>query len=342
MTRVESLRRRNLVLAGIAVLLAVFLFVRPSATSVVRPEAYPRLFPAFQVGDARAIVLERLPAKGETEPPEGPSTLKIVREGDAAWVVASAQGYPASLDKVTRFLEDIVAAKRKGVVTVRVDTFDEYAGYDGWIDVKVLGVGDQPLASFQVGKSPVWGEGYVRIDEQGRPAVLTALNLGAEKARVALDSWVEPRLFPDLTLPDVTRLDVVQRDEKTTLSFRREEEKTGEGEEAGTKTVWKMVAPREEVADAGKVEDLIRSLSGVRLRDVVGGRGMRPRRRTSRPHPPIGWWPSGSRRRRERIPRSSCWRWAPPSRPRRRGRNRRRGPSAGRGSRGSSRSPRTR
>lgn len=270
MTKVESLKRRNYVFGGVAVLLALGIVLRSSETSVIRPEAQPSLFPDVKTEDVRSILIQHVPKAGE-EPSSsrrGPEEIRIVREGDLAWVIPTSFGYPADPDKVNRFLEDLQGARRKAFLTSREETFDKYAGDDGWTHVEIQGAGGAPLATFDLGRSPSWPECYVRIEEGDEPVVVRAWNLTPDKARLSLDAWAEVRLWSGLSLADVERIEVFQREEKGTLSFVREEQ-VAENEDEVSKIVWKMVAPKTEVAVTPTVEGLIRSFTGMRLEDVV-------------------------------------------------------------------------
>ena len=268
MTQIESLRRRNLVFGLVAVLLLVYLVFRPSETSAVTKDAWPALFPELKAEEVRTVILER----GEGADKQ---TLRIQREGEAGWALASSYGYPASPEKVNRFLEDLRGSRRKKFITERADTFGEYVGAEGWLHVEVRGEGGAPLADFQLGKSAGWPDSFARVQEAGKSVVVRAYNLSASDVKLSPESWTEVRLWAGLTMPDVERIDVHQRDEKSVLSFVREERplEREEGEPADaeprTEKVWKLVAPRQGDPEKYKVEGLVRSFSGMRFEAIA-------------------------------------------------------------------------
>ena len=268
MTQIESLQRRNLVFGLLAILLFAYIVFRPSETSAVTSEAWPALFPEVKAADVRTVLLER--TQGDEQ-----ETLRIQREGEAGWALASAHGYPASPDKVNRFLESLQGSRRKKFVTERAETFADYAGTDGWLHVTVLGEGGKSLADFHLGKSAGWPDSFVRLAEEGKPVVVRAYNLSATDVKLSTESWTEARLWPGLTMPDVARVDVHQRDEKAILSFLREERPVAprDGEPADaqpqTEQVWKMAAPKQAEPEKNEVEDLVRTFSGMRFASIA-------------------------------------------------------------------------
>jgi len=272
MTQIESLKRRNVVLGVLAVALFLFWILRPAETSAVTSEALPALFPDLEAEVVRTVLLDRSQGEGADAQVE---TIRIQRAGEAGWALASSHGYPASPEKVNRFLEDLQGTKRKKFITERAETFGEYASPEGWIHVEVQGEGGTPLADFHLGKSAGWPDSFVRVQEEGKEVVVRAYNLSATDVRLTPDAWTEPRLWPGLTLPDVERIDVHQRDEKSVLSFLREERaiEPAEGEpvegEPKTERVWKMVAPKQADPDKFKIEGLIRTFSGMRFASVA-------------------------------------------------------------------------
>jgi len=275
MTKVESLRRRNLILGVVAVALLAFVVLRPSETSAVATEAYPALFPDLEVAQARTVVLRRVPKTGAEAAPE---EMRLQRADETSWVLATSFGYPASTEKVQRFLEDLQGARRKKVVTERAETFDEYAATDGWVHVEVTGAAGKVLASADLGKSAGWPDGFVRMDQDEKPVVVRAYNLSATDARLAADAWTEAALWPGLTLPDVQMIDVHQRREKQVLSFVRQErpvekpegEEAAGGAEPATESVWVMRAPKQADPEIFRVEGLVRTFTGMRFSKIVG------------------------------------------------------------------------
>ena len=279
MTKIQELARRNVVFGVVAALLLVYLVLRPDTTSAVGTEDLPKLFPALELEGVRQIELSRAGEGGALQP--GGESLRLVREDDDAWVVASKGGYPAEASKVTAFLEDLLGARRKKIVTEREEAFGEYAGVNGWTEVTVLDAMSKPVASFAVGKTARWPDSYVKLDVDGKPRVIRAHNLRADRARLTVADWSEARLWPGLAVDDVTQVDVLQRDEKQTLSFKRvpasetaEEEKATEGEGAAPSApeapdAWRMVVPKSEVAERAKVENLVRAFTGMRMADLI-------------------------------------------------------------------------
>ena len=275
MTKVDRLKRRNLILGGLSVALVLFLVFRPAETSAVKKEALPALFPALKLEDVRQIQIKRASSAGTAalQATANPDDVVISRDGESGWTLASSNGYPASREKVVAFLESLMGAKRKGLVTTREETFKDYANDDGWIVVDVQGVGGKSLAAFSLGKSARWSEPYVKVEEGGAEVVVNAWNLASDKVRLTLDAWAEVALWPGLTLPDVREITVFQREEKGTLSFVREERTVPpaeEGQEPTKESGWAMRAPEAKDAEKYKVDNLARAFTGMRIQGVAG------------------------------------------------------------------------
>ncbi len=300
MTKVQELARRNAILGGVAVVLVLYLVFRPSTTSAVSTEQLPALLPNLTLDAVREVTLSREASKAvEGQEPANDEasgtalaganqeSIQLVQRKEGEWVIPSKGDYPADKTKVEAFLQDLVGAKIKKVVTERSGTFSEYAGTDGWTKVVIAG-SDKPLATFWIGKSAEWPDSYVKRKVGGKEQVIRAYNLRSNRARIGVTDWVEARLWPGLTMDDVQRIDLFQKDEKKTLSFERapEEEKPsetepkeGEGEEGRTKApdtpqkpaeiAWTMLAPQSGDAKKTAVENVIRSFTGMRLKDVL-------------------------------------------------------------------------
>jgi hypothetical protein len=285
MTRIQNLQRRDLVLLGICVVLVAILILRPSPTSAVSTESLPALFPKFDKTKARAIVLHRIPPpKSDKEKPVsgGLSDMRLERQGEDKWVVKTAFDYPANPLKVQSLLEALEGAKVKSVATTRKDTFENYAPREGWLQVKVLGAGESELVSFRLGKTATWPDSYALLGKGDGDEVVRAYNLTSDKARMTVDAWAEARLWPSVDLPNVKKIDVFQRDEKKTISLVREEAsaKKDEGKDAGhektdkdkaPETTWRMTSPSDEKAETLAVENLVRSFTGMRFKDILSG-----------------------------------------------------------------------
>lgn len=268
MTQIDSLKRRNLVLGLIAVLLLAYGIFRPSATSAVTSESLPRLFPDLKLADARTVLIEREGADADAP------AVRIQRAGETGWVLTSSHGYPASVDKVNKLLEDLQGTRRKKFITERAETFGEYAEPDGWMHVKVLGEGGATLADLHVGKSAGWPDSFVRVQEGGKAAVVRAHNLSGSELRLTPESWSVARLWPGLTLPDVGRVVVYQDGADADLIFEREVRPVapveGEPEEsASTESVWVMRTPQTVDPEKFKVEGLVRTFNGMRFAKIA-------------------------------------------------------------------------
>jgi hypothetical protein len=292
MHKLQSLRRRTVVLGVLAAGLLALVILRPAETSSVRKEDLPRLLAKFhdQVTSATSVEITRTPPpKDATQPetaavPPAGKSVTLERKETGAWVLASAFDHPTRNGAVDRLLDALGNAKRQQQVTQREETFDKYEDPTGWIRVVVKDSGGKTLADVSIGKYGNYPEVYVLTDDGGTKRIVRAVDLDRQVASVENEDWIEPNLWPMLSQDSIARIDVEQKKDKRTLSFvktspeeapKKEGEKPGEkqGEKPGEKPaqMWKMVSPKEGEARKDDVDDLVRSFTGLRVTDVVAG-----------------------------------------------------------------------
>ena len=266
MDRATSLVRRILAfLAASCVLLAVVV-LRPSLSASVRSNGeFPAAFPEFEPAKARSIDIERTVKKDGKTTQE---SIRLVSGGAEVWSLESSHGYPAKRDRVKSFLETIRGTRTKSEPTRNPTKFAQFAGEDGYTEVRVKGVGGATLVSFGIGKSGaegVWSDVYLRIDapaSSGRVAV--ARGFDSSGSRTEASAWVDTRIFPLLSAPQVAEIDLVQPAKSRTITLVR-----GTKGEKEADDPWEMKSPQTGKAVATNVMGLVRAFVGLNLGDVV-------------------------------------------------------------------------
>ena len=271
MTRLKSLERRTMIFAGLLVVLTLVLFLQPSRTTTVASTDLPLVFPDFPKAEARRIELSKPLAE------DGAKKLTLDLKQGGNWVLASNSNYPATAGRAERLLDAIASARRRSVVTRRQDTFEKYAGTDGWTEVSVQDGRGRPLAEFGIGRYERYPDIFLRVQMDGEPRIIKAVHLTTDLARIDSSSWIETRMWPELTASNVIRVDLEQvQDDRTIVLARRGESpadveldvpEKGEGED----DIWWMTKPEEADAKKLEVEDLTRSFTGMLIEDVVAG-----------------------------------------------------------------------
>lgn len=268
----RTLTRRNLILGGIAVVLAIILMVRDDGTTSVDRSALPLAFPGFNAESVRRVELR--------QPGAGDAAAKSIRleltSGGGAWTLASHHDYPTQAG-ASRLLDAIAGARLRGEITKRKETFAKYADDSGWIDVTLTDLQGAETLSFGIGRY-AYPETFLRLGSGDDQRVVKVLNLSPGAARVDAGSWIETRIWPGLTASDAIRIDVEQREDKRVLSFIKRGQEAADVEtespaliESQPDKIWWMATP--DVGDAKKlaVEDLVRAFTGVLIEDVVAG-----------------------------------------------------------------------
>ena len=226
MDRPKSLLRRCYVLGAFSVAaLAVMLLRSTRDVESLAADKMPATFPAFDVATVRALEIERTVQRDGKPAKE---SVRLERTGVATWSVASADGYPADAKKVEDFLKSLAGVRTRSTPTTNAAKFGEYAGADGYTDVRVFTDAEEPFLSFGLGSSNaegMWSASFLRVDDPraagskaggamavgpeapaapGRVVVATGLDSWPNRTDVV--TWVEPRLFAGLTESDVTKV----------------------------------------------------------------------------------------------------------------------------------------
>ncbi len=272
-SKLRTLERRNMVLVGLIVLFTLVLFLRPDATQAIRESNYPLLFPKFKKEDARRITLSRVEVTGKTT-----GRVELATRETGEWVVVTSAGYPVRPGVQERLLDGIASVRSKGTVTIRKETFDGYAGPTGWTEVEVFGASNAPMARFAIGKYADYPELFVRMGEGDDAKIVKSYKLTADMASPEASAWIDQNLWAGLLTENVIRIDVKQRDHKRTISIAKRGESPADVEldvpekdaENPDKIYW-MVAPEEGDTKTPVVEDLIRTFTGARIKDVISG-----------------------------------------------------------------------
>jgi hypothetical protein len=217
MDRSHRLLRRIFVFGALGLAFLAALVLRPSRDAESLPEArLAATFPPIDVAKVRALEVER-PAQGADKPA---SSVRLLRLDATKWQVESKGGYPADAKKVEDYLRSLASVRTKSTPTTNPEKFKNFAGPDGWTEVRVYEEAETPSISFGVGKSGAegsWSSLYLRIDDVGK-AGLPSSPLGAPGAtppptpgrivvasgydaygdRTELSNWVDARLWPGL------------------------------------------------------------------------------------------------------------------------------------------------
>ncbi len=272
-SKLQALERRNIVLGALAVVMILVLILQPSETSPIREGNYPLVFPKFKKEDARRITIAKVVIAGAQT-----SRVELSTRATGEWVVVSSASYPVRPGVHERLLDGIASVRRKGVVTQRSETFDDYAGPDGWTEVEVLGANNASLAKFAIGKYADYPELFVRVGEGEDGRILKTYKLTADMAAADASAWIDQNLWGGLLTENVIRIDVLQRDHQRTISIAKRGESPADVEldvpekdkEHPEKIYW-MVGPDEGDTKTAVVEDLIRTFTGARIKDVIAG-----------------------------------------------------------------------
>ncbi len=283
-SRLRTLTRRNLILLGCVVVLGVILAVRPDVTASIDRDDLPEVFPGFASDQVRRIDLSR-------QGPDGPEALRLeLAAGGNAWELASHFRYPTQAG-AQRLLDAIAAARSRGDVTRREETFDRYAGENGWTEVKLTDVQGRESLAFAIGKY-AYPETFLRVGSGPDARVVKALNITPGVARTEARAWVETRLWPELSSSNAVRIDVEQRPDQRTISLVKVDAKDAkkDGAKDGSKGAaaggWRMESPTPGEGKTIAVEDLLRQFTGILLEDIVAGDATGDVRKTFGLHEP--------------------------------------------------------
>ena len=272
MSKLKTLKRRNAVLGGLAVLLLIFVILQAPGSGATTTDELPLLFPDFKADLARRIEIVE-PAANQGQPPQ---RLVLARLGGGRWVAENRSGYPIKPSGEQRLLDNLEIMRKRKLVTTREETFAKYAPSKGWRQVTVYGASNKKLASFSLGKSAQpYPEVFALVEADGKPSVLQTLNVTSDMASPDIANWVDARLWPDLLSDQMIRVDLEQPEDKSRIVIAKRGESPADVEvgvpeldEEG-KLRWWMVEPKEGDADTDRTENLARTFTGLRLEDVV-------------------------------------------------------------------------
>ena len=287
MERTARLVRRNLLLAGLACAFLAVVLLRPTQSAAVKTDTdYPLAFPGFDPAKVRAVELDRTTKRDGKDVAEH---LRLAGSGDA-WTIATAHDYPAMTSRVRTFLDKMRDARVRREPTQNPERFAQYAGADGFTEVRVLGEADAPLATYGIGTTNAdndWEQVFLRIGPPaaaagappaggpatpGSPAapktsarIVVASGFDTSAARADVASWAEQRIWPALSRAEVVELSVEQPSKTRTITLVRGKKAEGEADDP-----WTMTSPEAGKTDASAVGNLLRGFVGLNLSDVVG------------------------------------------------------------------------
>lgn len=244
--------KRSQITLGAALLLQlglILVFRSPLSGSTGAPERRA-LFPVLE-----AISPVKLELGGSDEKP-----LTLEKKGDE-WAVTDLGGFPADGEKVSRVLEEIesltvgrpIVSKSRYHESFHVTDKDNEGRIRLW-DAD----GGDPKVDLIIGDSPNYRITHVRLASDDE--VYEARGLTSYDVRAASASWIRKELL-DAAIDKVVSLALTN----AAGSFELEK---ADGS-------WKIVGPESlagRALDAQKVEDLVRSVTSLRLADAVGPR----------------------------------------------------------------------
>lgn len=281
MERTKSLLLRNAVFGAACVAFAAVIALRSEGTTVSDDaRGLGPAFPSVAVDKVKAFELERVTKVDGKDAREG---VKLTRSG-ADWRLSSSFDYPADTGKVEGYLKGLTRAKRHAEPTSNPAKFAEFAGTEGFLEVRLFEGAATPSLSFGIGKaSPTdFSRKFVRLDDAG--ALGAADAAGAAKAGRVLEVsdletygsptsatyWIETRLLPALTSAEVSAFTVEQGGATPrTLAFvrgKKADPKDRDGDEP-----WSFTQPTTEPALKDGVGGLVRGFVGLTLASIEAG-----------------------------------------------------------------------
>ncbi len=272
MSRDRNLVIVNVALGGVVLILGLVLALRGDPVTAVNRDDLPRLYEDFPKDSIRRIELTKPTADGK-------DVLRLELRGQGRWELTSHYDYPTRAG-AQRLLDAIADVRLRGEVTQRKETFEQYAGEHGWTEIKLTDVQGRELLAFGLGKY-TYPETFLRVGGEGQERIVRALNISPGVARTDLGSWIETRLWPELTDQNAVKIEIEQRRDKRTLTFEKrdvpvepaegEDGKDAKAKDPKTESVWFMTSPKEEKAKKLALEDLLREFTGMRLEEIAAG-----------------------------------------------------------------------
>ncbi len=205
---VRRLDRRNLILAGLAVVQAGALaFVLLTVAAPPKTQVGPLLGSSFAADKVTAITITDSDGK----------TVQLAHDS-GSWTLPVAGGYPADDAKVSNLLDTLAGLQANGLVATSESSYKRLKvgpdDYQAKIDLKVSGGGTTTLL---VGSSPSYGSTHLRVD--GDKGVYLSHTLKASDARTDPSTWIDPQVL-SLDPANVTKLEV--NDAQGDFVFRKD------------------------------------------------------------------------------------------------------------------------
>jgi len=285
MERTKSLLLRNAVFGVACVAFAAVIALRSDGTTVSDDaRGLGPAFPPVAVDKVKSFELAQGTKVDGKDVKEG---VKLVRVGDG-WRLASSYDYPADTGKVEGYLKGLSRAKRHAEPTSNPAKFADFAGTEGFLEVRVYEAEATPTLSFGVGKASAsdFARKFVRLDAAATIGASDAGTAGeAAKAGRILEVsevetygsptsptyWIETRLLPTLTSAEISELTVEQGGE-TPRTFalargKKADPKDPDGDEPWVLTVDRLPEP----ALREPVLGLVRGFVGLTLASIEAG-----------------------------------------------------------------------
>lgn len=275
-SQIRRLQKRVAVFAGVAVVLAVWLVLRPDPSSGTTDQSLPLLLPNFDGEAVRKIVIARV----DPEDPEAGEQLTLLRRGAKDWVLSDRFDHPVLSASIERLFEELGGARDRGLATDRADTFDRYRPSTGWKTLRLEDGSGKLIASVDMGRVER-GDLFTRVDQGGTTRVHRVSGLRPALAPTEAVSWIDTQMWPgNLEAKTMVRLDLDRRAQpggelvrlvKRGLPESRIQLVVPPTDPEDEKKVWYLLAPDPPGdADTFEVEDLARGFAGLLIADVVG------------------------------------------------------------------------
>ncbi len=272
-TPVRVLERRNLILGGLAVLLGLWLILRPEPARGVALDALPKLLPDLDPSAVREIDIEST----DPERPDSPERVRVQRRDLTSWVLPDRYDHPVLPNAAERLLDAIADARDRGTVTSRADTFERYRPSTGWKSVTLKDGAGRTLARLDLGRSDR-SDLLVRLGEGAGARIARVARLRPSVAPTRMTEWIETQLWPGtLRSATLVRLDL----DRTASGGKRvvavKHGITAEGlgvasppiDADAPERLWSLIEPSPAEADRLAIEEIGRAFTGLVVADVV-------------------------------------------------------------------------
>jgi hypothetical protein len=249
-------KRHNQILAGVLavqIILSVVVFwPRSVATGAGEP-----IFPDLAADDV--VALSIADADGNTV---------VLQKTVGDWALPEADDYPATADKVTSLLENIVGLATGRLVT-QTDASHErlQVASDDFLRRIRFETADGAEHTLYLGSSPSYGATHFRVD--GQNEVYLAADISVWDTNATADSWINP-LYLSVTQADVTQITLENANGKLTF-VKEEAEEEEEDENAEGGGAWTMRGLKaDETLDEAQVTTVLRQAASVNVTEPLG------------------------------------------------------------------------